>query len=208
MFSPAKQYKARHKEDKVHSDYSLIYHNNMWKYYQYATPVCMLLATPVLGLDLFLVYRYFTNPSTSFEVKVGDNIILSNSKVYVCVATVFMVALMISVQKLWRMYMARLYYNSKTNHYIGICPKMLYGNKQIHFSLNDVRMSKNSNNSMFRGNLNIKGRSFLVNENDFVEMNYFNRLVGYIPEKAPQLTIPDLTQIAQKLKAKNKGKRK
>lgn len=179
MFTPQKHFPLKHKEDGVSSDYEMIYHNNMWKYYEYSLPATLAIMVPVLALEINALYHYYMgNIGFSPDQKFFKIHTLSDPFLFVCCTSVFFTVLLFATYKFSRLYISRLYYNSNKDHYIAIVKKgLFYKDSQLHFTHKDVKPITNKKFDI--GNVAIKGRSFLVNGKDFGELTHYNRLLGY-----------------------------
>lgn len=193
IFAPVKHYKPKHKEDNVSSDYKMIYHNSMGRYYEYLFPITVVGTAPIIVMDMMFAYQYFIEHK-DIDSDAGFNkaFTMADPELFICVATIFMVGLLYAMRRVTQLYIPRIYYNSEKDHYIGIIKKRLFGNTQFHFTIKDVQpIPKSTRPIVIPGNIVIKGRTFLVNGKDFAELDYYNRLRGHVLDKPLEDDMPN-----------------
>lgn len=178
---------AKHKEDSVSRDYEMIYHNHMWRYYEYGRPIALFCALPIFVMDFMFVYQhFFEHADHSSELMTKAQFTLSEPALFVASGTIVLLGLLYTIHRVTSLYIPRIYHNPDTDHFIGIVQKGLFGKKQIHFTIEDVRPVKKVENALLlvlKGNVSIKGRTFLMTDDDFAELSYYNRFLGYVLEE-------------------------
>ena len=173
---------AKHKEDKVDTEYRMVYHNSMGNYYEYGRQGAVFFAFPVLLADLAFVYQHGFGRSNLPYEEIHSSVTMLDPTLFASLATVFVLGLLYTTLRITGVYMSRMYYNSNTDHFIGIRQKGLFGKQQFPFTIDDVEpipVSENLFARLLKGNFSIKGRAFLMNNQDFADMSIFNRFARH-----------------------------
>ena len=175
---------AKHKEDKVDTEYKMVYHNAMWKYYEYGRLGAVLAATPFILADMVFLSQNSFGQSNTYQEHIDTTlpVTMLEPMLFVSLATVFMLGLLYTTLKVTGLYMARIYYNSNNGQFIGIRQKGMVQKKQLSFTLKDVTpvpVAESLFARLYKGNFSIKGSAFLLNEQDFGDRSIYNKFAGH-----------------------------
>lgn len=194
---------AKHKEDRVDSDYKMIYHNAMWKYYEYGRLGTVLAAAPVILADIIVLSQHSFGQSNINQGHIDSTITMLDPMLFVSLATVFLIGLLYTTFKITGVYMSRIYYSANKGQLIGIRRTGLFRKKQFTFTLEDVTpvpVTESLFARLYRGNFSIKGGSFLLNEQDFADRSVYNKFAGHtFDQQFKASTLDDIRTIKDEL---------
>lgn len=163
----------RHKADKIHKNYKLIYSNGIVRYYRatqfFLYPITMIGAVS----SVYLMWANFED----FSQKTVD--VIDHPFVAGCTFFAACSIMMTIFVKICRQAILRIYTDPQTGHYVAIRYPWNFLNKQIVFTKNDVDVGRSGQLLPFnRSNIKIKGQPFLIVGRDFITPHEYNSLIG------------------------------
>ena len=97
-----------------------------------------------------------------------------------CVVTVMFTLLTLAANSVCGRYMLRMYADGDAHRFAAVVQNTLCINRTIHFSVNDTNTKPPYRHLGYMlGNLLIRGQPFNIDYRDFVQLKYFNVLMGY-----------------------------
>ncbi|XP_064611842.1 uncharacterized protein LOC135475832 [Liolophura sinensis] len=171
------QFIAKHKQDKIPEAFDLVYVNNMNRYYFTSQVIIYGLLLPTLCFCIYLLWADHKSLVPRLEAEGLDH------PYFVIVpTTVFSVGLLIFTNAVCRRAVIRMYRNADQKTYIAVTQRWNMIQELLEFSPKDCVPQDRESLSvrhMLGGNIQIKGRTFLLRDGDFRQPMYYNELMGW-----------------------------
>ena len=168
-FSKKDHFKGKHEKDRIPKDYVLIFNNASGTSVRIAV---IIVNCSIIGLGLAL---YFLTPE-GLKWREDKGGLFLSAYILFCLAAVYFFIVLI-----YRGTMLRIYKNLDTNVFIGVVPRWILSTKKFAFSVQDIKRKESVFKilRLFRGDVQIKNKPFLLSTYDFSLPKYFNEIHRY-----------------------------
>lgn len=179
-----RKFVPQHKKDGVHPDWVCVFDNNMNRYHNWGQLFITGMAIPIYGMSFNTIVSAWH--LQDFSVSGG---ILTPGAYLLLYSILFF-----GVHTLCRRNIKRIYTDETASNYAAVVQDWKMRSKTITFSLDNTRrLPPGRVWGSFFGNVNIKGRPYMLMPTDFVQPKFYNLIMGYDLQRSSDLDIiPDI----------------
>ncbi|CAG2250662.1 unnamed protein product [Mytilus edulis] len=165
--------KGRQEKDKVPHDFVFIFQSSYENYIKIIGLIVPLLSY-LVGTTIFDIQSRFTDPEK-------EKVLIDKKNVpFVIGCSAFAIILITCLTKVYRFTMFRMYKHIDSDLFIGVVPRWFLWTKNFTFRPADIKRFPPSGYIRFvRGDVQIKGRPFVLDFAEFALPKYYNEMVGY-----------------------------